>query len=414
MTASPRRFAALVVAGALGLAPGVVALATVGAAPASAAAQQCEPGRRQLSTQTPPALATLGAQEAWTMATGEGVLVAVLDSGVDTRNEHLTSAVVSGIDLVGVDVETTGRTDPDGHGTAVAGQIAAREITGSGVVGLAPDAEILPVRVYYGATEEHRREGTGPDVPRLAAGIDAAVARGARVLNVSMSTPVDHPELRAAVERATAAGALVVASAGNRATSSDETDGLRYPAAYPGVLGVAAVDASGAPAADSIHGAHVDVAAPGTEVLTTYHADGDCLLGGENVSASFATAYVSAAAALVAQRYPDESPAQWAHRLMVTASRLVPGERDDLVGWGVVRADQALLFVDDGAAPGPDSPVHERPATPERPAQVLDTSVSADPLDAVRPAAAWWVWAGGTGLVLVALAAQLVGRRRRR
>ncbi|WHP19151.1 S8 family serine peptidase [Cellulomonas sp. ES6] len=415
--AGRRRAAAGLLGAALLLAPAAqpASAAPAPAVPAPAATdQQCTPDRVAYSTEQPQALARLSAERAWDTATGRGVLVAVVDSGVDARNEHLADAVLPGVDLVGVSGDPGGRTDTAGHGTAVAGQIAARPVDDSGVVGLAPDAEILPVRVYYADDDRAREEGVAPDAGRIAAGIEAAVAAGAQVVNVSMSTPTDTPALREAVARATAAGALVVASAGNRTTSSDETDGPRYPAAYDGALAVTAVDVDDAPSADAIHGEHVDVAAPGTNVLTTYHAAGDCLLSGENVSTSFATAYVSAAAALIAERYPDETPEQWAYRLEVTAARAQPGERDDLVGWGVVRPAEALGFVDDGTAVGPPSPVHgtDAAATPE--ARTVDVSPRTDPLAAARRGATWWGIAGTALVLLAALAGRVVGRRRRR
>jgi membrane-anchored mycosin MYCP len=396
----------------------VVALAVVAglvayAPPAQAADSACELDHPvQISTR-PPALDRLSADLAWTTATGAGVLVAVVDSGVDSSNPHLTSAVVVGADLVGADVETTGRTDVFGHGTAVAGEIAARAVPGSGVVGLAPDATILPVRVYYADDEQAARSGVAPDAGRMAAGIAFAAAQGARVINVSMSTTVDDPALRAAVEQATAAGALVVASAGNRNTADDKADVPHYPAAYPDALSVTAVDVDGNATDDSIHGAHVEVAAPGTNVLTTLPGGGDCVLGVE-ASSSYATAYVSAVAALLVQEHPDETPAQWAYRLEVTAARLHPDQRDDLVGWGVVRPASALNFVDDGSAAGPDSPTYPRPEPQVVAAQVIDTSVAASPLAGPRRDAAWWVLGGLTAVTLTALGARLVGVRRRR
>lgn len=269
------------------------------------------------------------------------------------------------------------------------------------------------MRVYYADDDQAREQGVAPDAGRMAAGIDAAVAAGARVVNVSMSTPNDTPALADAVRRATAAGSLVVASAGNRNTSSDETDGPRYPAAYDGVLSVTAVDVDDRPAGDAIHGEHVDVAAPGTNVLTTFHAAGDCMLSGEGTSTSFATAYVSAAVALLAERYPEETPAQWAYRLEVTAARAQPAERDDLVGWGVVRPDAALAFVDDGTALGPVSPVHGRPDAQAADVRTVDVSPRADPLAGARAGAVWWGIGGTAVVLLAALAARVAGRRRR-
>ncbi|WP_051274873.1 S8 family serine peptidase [Cellulomonas sp. URHD0024] len=399
---------ALCAAGAL-----VAGVATAGPAAAAAAPTQCDPGTVQLVDQTPPALKTLAAQSAWTIATGAGVLVAVVDSGVNPANSHLSAAVVPGVDLVGQDVEVTGRADTDGHGTAIAGQIAARSVDGSGVVGLAKRATILPVRVFYGQSDQEKQAGTDVQTDRIAAGIRYAATNGARIINVSLSSPTDDPAMRAAVDEALAVGALVVASAGNRSADPDAPDGPRYPAAYPGVLGVTATDADGHATDDSFHGAQVDVAAPGVNVLTTFHAAGDCMLAGDAAASSWATAYVSAAAALVAQRHPDESPAEWAYRLEVTAARAQPDARDDALGWGVVQPTESLLFVDDGTAPGPDSPTHPRPAVQAEPATPLDVSVTAPPLTSARLSAAWWVLAGVAGVLLVVLAARMARPRRR-
>jgi type VII secretion-associated serine protease mycosin len=374
----------------------------------------CDPDVPASVAQQPPALDRLGVEAVWATSTGAGVLVAVVDSGVDVRNAHLTSAVLPGVDLTGPDSDGAGHTDEDGHGTAIAGQVAARPVDGSGVVGVAPDALVLPVRVYRATDEQAVRAGQGVRTDRIAAGIVAAVERGARVVNVSLSSPEDDPALRAAVELATERGALVVASAGNRTTTEATEDSPRYPAAYDGVLGVAAVDAADRPTEDSIHGPHVDVAAPGTEVLTTFHAAGDCLLGG-TASSSFATAYVSGAAALVAQAHPDETPTQWAYRLMATAARPDVRARDDRVGWGVVRPADAVTLVDDGSLPGPVHPVH-----PARPALAVDAGTlevapSPDTTTPVRRALGWWVVGGATVVVLAALGAQLrVGGRRGR
>ena len=355
----------------------------------------------------PAALSTLAAQRAWRTSTGAGVLVADVDSGVAADNVHLADAVVPGLDLVGVDVEVSGRTDVDGHGTAIAGIVAARPVDGSGLVGIAPEATVLPVRVFYGRTDDAVAAGVGPDTGRLAAGIVAAADAGAQVINVSLSVSSPDPALEAAVAHATAAGALVVASAGNR-TSADTPDGPRWPAAYDGVLAVAAVGADGSGTTDAVHGPHVLVAAPGTDVLTTFFGAGDCVQGATS-SASWATAYVSGAAALIAARYPQETPAQWAYRLEVTAARLAPAARDDVVGWGVVRPDLALAFVDDGAAPGPASPSHARPASAGVTVAQVAGGTVVRPLAAVQRHATWWALVSVAAVLSGALALRLVG-----
>lgn len=352
--------AALVVAAA---AAGVAAPAGV----AVAADQPCAVGTVTLTPDVPPALATLQANLAWTRATGAGVLVAVVDSGIDPGNPHLAGAVVGGIDLVGDGTDPNGFTDIDGHGTAIAGEIAARPVAGSGVVGLAPDANLLSVRVFRGTDDESVRNGWGPTTERLAAGIRYAVDAGARVINVSVSNYEQSDGLQDAVAYATANGSLVVASAGNAATTDDKSNTPRYPAAYAGALAVTATNEAGVGTDDSIHGPHVEVAAPGAQVLTTATGGGDCLYGSDAPSTSFATAYASAAAALVVQAYPRETPAEWEYRLTASAVRADPDHRDDLVGWGVIQPFDAITMLPDATTRGPASPFTDTTGSAVRP-----------------------------------------------
>jgi membrane-anchored mycosin MYCP len=322
----------------------------------AAGSSQCTPGSVQLSSATPSALALLQSTEAWNRSTGAGITVAVVDSGVDASNPHLVGAVIGGTNLVGDGENLSGLTDLDGHGTAIAGEIAARPLAGSGVVGLAHGAKILSVRVFRGTDDESTKAGFGPSVDKLAQGIRYATDHGATIINVSLSDYAENTALRTAVGYATSRGSLVVASAGNRATSTDKTDGTRYPAGYPEVLGVTATTEAGQATEDSIHGSHVRVAAPGSKILTSATGAGDCMYATDAPSSSFATGYVSAAAALVAQTYPSESPAQWIYRLEATALRDNPDARNDFTGWGIVQPASALVLVPSSTTRGPRSP----------------------------------------------------------
>lgn len=350
-------------AAALVVAAGVV----LPAAPAVAADEACAVGTVTLTTDTPAALGVLQADLSWTRSTGAGVLVAVVDSGIDRGNPHLAAAVIGGIDLVGDGTDPSGYTDLDGHGTAIAGEIAARPVEGSGVVGLAPGASLLSVRVFRGTDDESVRNGWGPSTERLAAGIRYAVDAGARVINASISNYEQSAALQDAVAYAAASGSLVVASAGNAATTDDTSSTPRYPAAYPGALAVTAVNADGVGTADSIHGPHVEVAAPGSQVLTTATGAGDCLYAADTPSSSFATGYVSGAAALVVQAHPSETPAQWEYRLTATAVRADPDRRDDVVGWGIVQPFEAIALLPDASTRGPASPFADTTGSPVRP-----------------------------------------------
>ncbi|GEL96323.1 S8 family serine peptidase [Cellulomonas composti] len=404
------------VAGALATVCGVTLLVTPAIAPGARAADAvaCSDGPATLTLERPPALAQLSAAQAWQVATGARVVVAVVDSGVDATSPHLTDAVLPGVDLVGLDADTTGQADALGHGTALAGAIAARKIRGSGVVGLARDAKVLPVRVFYDEGDRAKDEGVAPTPARIAEGIRWAVDHGAQVVNVSMSTLEDSANLRGAVEHAAQEGVLVVASAGNRETADDKGDGPRYPAAYPGVLGVAAVDRDLAPTDASIRGPQVDVAAPGQDVVSAYPGGGDCVLASDTPSSSFATAYVSAAAALLAERYPDEDPQQWTYRLEATAARPGADTRDDSIGWGVIRPDAALAFVDDGTAPGPTSPTHPRADTAPVDLGSVAVVEDVDPLAGASSSSAWWLLVAAAAVTSCSLAWRLVRPARAR
>jgi membrane-anchored mycosin MYCP len=350
---------------ALTLAAGV-ALAALSPSPARAdtpvrtAADQegCTASTR--ITERVPALDLMQSDLAWAVTRGAGVTVAVVDSGVDAANPHLRDAVAGGINLVGDGTDPSGLTDTHGHGTAIAGQIAARLIDGSSVEGLAPAARILSVRVFAGLDQQQIEAGFGPSSPRLADGIRWAADQGAQIINVSMSTTQDLPVLREAVAYASERGSLVVASSGNRDSSlaieESEQDGERFPAGAPGALGVAAADLGGVVTDASIHGPHVAVSALGQSIPTTSYLGGDCTYAGDAPKTSFATAYVSAAAALVAAAHPDETPAQWAYRLEATAVRADPDARDDDAGWGVVQPYEAIALIPGQGVRGPVSP----------------------------------------------------------
>jgi type VII secretion-associated serine protease mycosin/type VII secretion protein EccB len=382
------------------------------AAATDARAAECRPGDAELTLDVPPALDLLDAEAVARLATGAGVTVAVVDSGVDAGNPHLQGAVVGGVDLVGDGEGAGGLADPLGHGTAVAGAIAARPIAESGVVGLAPDARLLSVRVFRGTDQQSLDAGFGPRADRIAAGIRWAVDHGAQIVNVSLSINADVAEVRDAVAYAASRGALVVASAGNRASTEDTSDSPRYPAANPGALAVTATDSRGVVTDDSIHGPHVELAAPGTDVLTAATGGGDCVFATEGAASSFATAYASAAAALVAQAHPAETPGQWEYRLQVTADRDDPDARDDLDGWGMLRPAAAIELLPDPSLRGPVSPFFDAAGAPVTTApEHLVPDHSASPFDATRDALG--LTAIGGGGILAVLGALAVFRVRR-
>lgn len=355
----------------------VLAVGPALGAPTPAAAedpQACQKDQPARIEQDPPAFALMGIPAAWELSTGRPatgeVRVAVVDSGVDATNQHLKSAVAPGIDLVtdGGD----GTVDGFGHGTAIAAQIAARKVPGSGLVGVAPAVRIIPVRVYEGIDDGM----VVPTAQRTAAGIDwAADQPDVRVIVVAQSTFSDDARLRAAVRRATRKGALVVASAGN--ADPDQPNTVVFPAGYAEVLSVTSLDAAGQPTDAAQHGVHVELAAPGQQVLTAFFAS-DCLLAGDAPAASYAAGYVAGVAALVAARHPEETPADWEYRLLATALRPAGAEKDQLVGWGAVAPYDALNLVNDGSLAGPANPRFPAPRQSVAPALPMPEPI-ADP-----------------------------------
>lgn len=327
---------------------GAVALAGPTPVKADPTDGECSPAAGTLIQQPPPAFNDLGIVSAWRLSQGEGVRVAIVDSGVDTKNPHLKSAVDPGVDMTG---DGDGRTDTFGHGTAVAAIVAAREVEGSGLVGVAPSARIVPVRVY--ATNER---DDGPSAERVTAGIRWAAAQpDVRVIVVPLTTESDDSALRKAVDEATSRGVLVVAAAGNLTDSGTPT--VQFPAGFEATLSVTAVDTTGKALPG---GVHVEVAAPGQQVLTVQGLS-DCILASDQASTSYASGYAGGVAALVAAAYPDETPADWKYRMLATALRPDLAERSQTVGWGLLAPYDALNFVNDGSRPGPENPKFPAP-----------------------------------------------------
>jgi type VII secretion-associated serine protease mycosin len=260
---------------------------------------------------------------------GAGVTVAVLDTGVDAGHPDLAGAVLSGTDVaLSPEGRRDGRTDLDGHGTSMAGLIAARGRGGSrGALGIAPKAKILPVRVI---------ESSAPGTSNAAAGIAWAVAHGAEVISMSFAGRDPSDDVRVAVEAAQRANVVLVAGVGNRPLSQR----VDYPAAYPGVLAVAGVDRRGRHADISVTGPEVQVAAPAVDIVSTDRRGGTGYRRG--VGTSDATAIVAGVAALVRARYPDLPAAEVVHRLTATARDAGAAGRDEQYGFGVIDPMAAL------------------------------------------------------------------------
>ncbi|MFJ6885730.1 type VII secretion-associated serine protease mycosin [Streptomyces sp. M54] len=282
--------------------------------------------------------------ELWKQSTGKGVRVAVIDTGVDVRNEQLKPAVdtEAGRNFLpkglktpdGVKIERgkeNGTTDTVGHGTKVAGIIAAREAKGTGFTGIAPDATIIPI-------QQNDAEGHG-DTATLADAITYAVDKAdADVINISQDTAdavKPSTKLKQAVDRALAQQVVVVASAGNDGLGGNVKE--TYPASFDGVLAVASSDRNNERAPFSQSGDFVGIAAPGVDMVSTVPGGGHCADNGT----SFSAPYVAGVAALVRAKHRDWTQAQIVAQIQQTAERSVAGH-DNAVGWGVVDPVRAL------------------------------------------------------------------------
>nr|BFE63220.1 hypothetical protein GCM10020063_077460 [Dactylosporangium thailandense] len=363
-----RWFAAIAALGAAATALVVPQTALAGPPPAGTCNNPAKAG--EVVKETPWPQQTFGIGRVWPTTNGSGITVAVLDSGVDGAHPQLAGQVLPGFDFLrnaaGADFDCTS------HGTAVASLIAAKHANGVGFEGLAPGVKILPIRVSD-HEDGTNGEAAGPDV--FAKAIRYAADQNARVINVSLSLDTDYPAVAEAVDYAiNTKGALVVAAVGNHHVSAEATpppigsarsaipnDPPSYPAAYPGVLGVAGVNQDGTRVDESQVGAYVDIAAPGNLVLAATREHGHQYYKGT----SFAAPIVSAAAALVWSAQPGLKNSDVAWRLQVTADRMAGAQRSTEFGYGLVDPFRAVYETPSKQGAATPTPI---PATASDPA----------------------------------------------
>jgi subtilisin family serine protease len=300
-------------------------------------------------------LAALNVHTAWHYSTGSGVTVAVLDSGVDAVHPDLAGQVLPGADFV--DHSTDGRHDFVGHGTTIAALIAGRSDDTVGVIGVAPHAKILPVRVL---DSQNKYDNAAV----VAGGLRWAVDRGARVVNMSLGGTGQSDELAEAIAYAQAHDVVVIACTGNLAAGAPNQ--VWYPARERGVVAVAGLSAApGAPVgrvpaengAAGAGGGGSGAAGHGAEILwsgsltgpqTVLTAPAVNLLGARPggywrvQGTSFAAPLVTATATLIRSRWPKMTAANVINRLIRTAKDLGPAGHDDRYGYGEVDPVAAL------------------------------------------------------------------------
>ncbi|QFY12635.1 S8 family serine peptidase [Nonomuraea phyllanthi] len=327
-----------------------------------------------------PVIKTLDLAKAWRVSKGRGVTVAVLDSGVDPGHRDLAGSVRVGKDF-------TDGANPPGvapsrlHGTYMASLIAGHGHGKGGklgIIGVAPEADVLSVRVILDDEEPGFWEFNSAERFEnvVARGIRYAVDEGADVINMSISKELATREERAAIRYAISKGVVLVAAAGNdgdRKIAGDFAP-YSYPAAFPGVVSVGATDRRLRRATFSNWNSSVLVAAPGVDIMGA--GPGDEYWVGRGTSQ--ATALVSGIAALIKARYPHLSPALVARAMSEGATDRPPGGYDTGTGFGIVNAAKALSEAGKLAgytetATGPETQDPARPAAGGRagPIQVI-------------------------------------------
>ncbi|MBF6045169.1 type VII secretion-associated serine protease mycosin [Streptomyces sp. NRRL B-1677] len=353
-------------------------------------------------------LDSMHAEEMWETSTGAGVTVAVIDTGVDASLDDLRGQVLAGRDFTAESGD--GQTDTDGHGTHMAALIAATGKRGSetGSYGLAPGVKILPLRVGG--------KNYVDDTRAMVAALRYAAESDAKVINISLATPARNDEEEKAITYALSKGKMIIAGVGN---TGDKTNMVQYPAAYPGVVGVAGLDQSGRSASWSQHGSQVDLSAPGVDAVSACPGDTEVCKGS---GTSAASALTSASAALIWSVHPNWTANQVTRVLVNTAGGADTGEkRNDYVGYGAVRPRIALK------SPGDPGPADVNPLPGPTPSQEPKSDDGTDTADRLSKhtgteasakggGATKWIALGAGAAVLVGAAITtpiLLSRRRK-
>jgi type VII secretion-associated serine protease mycosin len=328
----------------------------------------------------------------------------------------LKGRVLPGKDLA-EDLTGDEHTDYDGHGTGMAGLIAGTGSYGGGKgsFGLAPGSKILPVRMPNPLEAANEAEASKRFNETLPTAIKYAVDNGARVINVSLAQREDDQQVTDAVKYALKQGSLVFAGVGN---DGDKGNPVMYPAATPGVVGVAAVGRDLRRTSESEFGRQVDMAAPGQDMI---HACGGKTGLCRSSGTSDATALASASAALIWSVHPDWTNNQVLRVMLNTLGAPTDGaKRNDSIGYGIVRPRIALTNPGD-PGPGDVYPLPDLKVAASAPPSTAPSEKGAD----TKPAAAqdvdgdpvpWGAVVAGAAVLLAGVIAgvMVVVRRRRR
>lgn len=283
-------------------------------------------------------IARIGADKVWETNSGQGVKVAIVDTGVQIDHPDLKANILQGYDFVN---EDSNATDDNGHGTHVAGIVAAT-LNQAGTVGASPSGKILPIKVL-------NNQGYGY-LSDVVEGIYFATDSGARVINMSLSTSTDSVTLRNAVTYAANKGVLLVAAAGN-----DGGSPCAYPGAYSSVICVVATDSKNQLASFSNLGG--ELAAPGVSNYSTFIGSSYRYLSGT----SMASPHVAGSAAVLMSTCPTCTTTEIRETLRNTAVDLGDQGKDILFGYGLVDVFSAVNSFAPIEEEIPEEPTEEEP-----------------------------------------------------
>ncbi len=288
---------------------------------------------------------------AWDFTQGSSsVIVAVVDSGVDPNHPELAAKLLPGYDFVNNDPDPS---DDNGHGTHVAGIVAAATNNGIGVAGIGFNTRILPVKVLNAYNSGYWSW--------VADGILYAADHRAHIINLSLGGTTPSSVLQDAVNYAWSHGTLIVAAAGNNANSTPF-----YPAAYDVVMGVAATDYNDARWGLSNYGSFVSVSAPGASVYSTCWDSGSSTYRYMS-GTSMAAPHVSGVAALLLAQNPGRSNAELRSIIEATADDLGDPGWDPYYGYGRINAYRAVTYQGSGGDPEPPTPTPTSTSQPPSP-----------------------------------------------
>jgi type VII secretion-associated serine protease mycosin len=302
-----------------------------------------------------PQLRALDVPAAWKASTGHGVTIGVLDTGVDHGVPDLSGSVTFGPDFT-KGADPPGYQPPHLHGTYIASLIAGHGSGpghAEGVIGVAPAAKVLSVRVILDDQEPGLAAySQDPAYDRvIGRGIRYAVDHGAGVINMSLGGPSSSRDTRAAIGYAISRGVVVVAAAGNDGSGGRRYTPYSYPASYTGVIAVAALTTRGVRAWFSQRNSSVVISAPGVRIVGA--GPGGSYLEADGTSP--ASAFVAGVAALIRSRYPRLTPALVEEALVRSTRRRPPAGYDPGTGFGEVDAAAALRAASGLAASRPAS-----------------------------------------------------------